>query len=256
MSKQPYIPLYTGDYMQDTRTLPLNVRGAWIEIMIHMWRSEERGVIVGTMPEFAMMMGCMLDEANFAISLLQQKRICDFEIQSDGFIKLICRRMNREAKTAKARSEAGIEGVKAKKAKAIAKANEQAKTKQNTDNDNGIDTDNESTVFKIKDESEKILLEIEGTLQIALNEIYLDQQRMKWPHLDFDFEYRTFCEKVRGAPGHYRNHDKGGITLAFQNQLRNAKHKPKNGKQTDKATEHVAGLMADYELRRGGAPKG
>jgi hypothetical protein len=240
MGKQPYIPLYTGDYMQDTRTLPLNVRGAWIEIMIHMWRSEERGVIVGTMPEFAMMMGCMLDEANFAIGLLQQKKICDHEILPNGFIKLICRRMNREAKTAKVRSEAGKEGAKAKKAKAIASANEQAKTKQNTDNDNAIDNDNE----------------IEDKLKTALNEIYLDQQRIKWQHVDFDFEYRTFCEKVRGAPDHYRNHNKGGITLAFQQQLRFAKHKPKNGKQTDKATEHVAGLMADYELRRGGAPKG
>jgi hypothetical protein len=239
MSKQPYIPLYTGDYMQDTRALPLNVRGAWIELMIHMWRSEERGVITGTIPEFAMMMGCLLDEANFAIGLLEQKKICDFEILPNGFLKLTCRRMVRETKTAKERSKAGTKGVKVKLAKAIAEANEQAKTKQNTDNDNAIDNENE----------------IEELLKTALNEIYLDQQKVKWSHLDFDFEYRTFCEKVRGAPDHYRNHKKDGITLAFQNQLRFAKHKP-NGKPTDKATEHVAGLMADYKQRRGGTPKG
>jgi hypothetical protein len=70
--KQPYIPLYTGDYLKDTRRLPLAARGAWVDLMIFMWDSKERGVLVGTMPEYAMMMSCTLDEANFAIGLLRE----------------------------------------------------------------------------------------------------------------------------------------------------------------------------------------
>lgn len=60
---------------------------------------------------------------------------------------------------------------------------------------------------------------------LELGERYLEQQRIKWPHIDFDFEYRTFCEKVRGSPEHYKSHESGGIRLAFQSQLRNAKSK-------------------------------
>jgi hypothetical protein len=246
MSKQPYIPLYTGDYLQDTRMLPLNVRGAWVELMIHMWRSKERGVIVGTMPEFAMMMGCQFEEANFAIGLLQQKSICDYEIMANGMLKLICRRMVREAKTSIERSEAGKAGVEARKAKAIAKANEQAKTKQNTDNDIGIKTDTE---FKneLKKVEEKIEI-IEDRLTSALDELYIDQQRQKWSHVDFDIELMAFKEKVRGSPDHYKTHDTGGLRLAFQSQLRGAKKKS-NGITSTKGTSRTTSAQisgSDY----------
>lgn len=212
MGKQPYIPLYTGDYMQDTRALPLNVRGAWVELMIHMWRAKERGVVIGTMPEYAMMMGCLLDEANFAIGLLQQKEICDYEVLPNGLLKLICRRMVRETKTSKARSDAGKTGAEVKKAKAIAKANEEAKTQQNTDSD----IDNE------------IAIGIELKLKESLDEIYIDGQRPKWSHIDFDVELMGFQEKVRGSPSKYINRDTEAMRLAFQSQLRGAKRKPES----------------------------
>ncbi len=70
---------------------------------------------------------------------------------------------------------------------------------------------------------------IEDNLKNALNEIYIDQQKSKWPHLNFTLELNSFKEKVRGSPEHYKNHDTGGLRLAFQSQLRNAKHKS-NGK--------------------------
>jgi hypothetical protein len=56
-----------------------------------------------------------------------------------------------------------------------------------------------------------------------LDDIYLEQQKMKWGHIDFDFEYRAFCEKVRGSPEVYQDHQ--DLRLAFQAQLRNAKPK-------------------------------
>jgi uncharacterized protein YdaU (DUF1376 family) len=237
MSKQPYIPLYTGDYLQDTRTLPLAVRGAWVDLMIFMWRSRDRGVLIGTLQEFAQMMSCTFDEANFAIGLLQQKNICDFEVLQNGMTKLICRRMQREAKTAAARSEAGKAGAKARFVKANDEAKPQAKPKQNTDIDNDIATDND----------------IEFIIEQSLNEIYIDQERMKWPHLDFNFELETFRNKVRGSPYEYRSRDSGSIRLAFQYQLRNSKGKPKNGTSKDKSTEHVSKLMEGVKQRYGGA---
>jgi hypothetical protein len=97
---------------------------------------------------------------------------------------------------------------------------------------------------------------VDQTLKTSLDEIYLDQQRMKWPHIDFDFEYRTFCEKVRGSPNHYRNHDTGGMRLAFQSQLRNAKRKThaKSNSKNDR-TEFIANEMAIILAHASGAGK-
>lgn len=74
---------------------------------------------------------------------------------------------------------------------------------------------------------------LDERISSALDELYIDQQRMKWSHIDFDLELFGFVEKVRGSPEHYANHDTAGIRLAFQAQLRSAKRKP-NGKSYNK----------------------
>lgn len=151
MAKQPYIPLYTGDYLKDTRMLPLSVRGAWVDLMIFMWESKERGVLVYTMPEYAMMMSCSLEDANFAIGLLREKGVCDFEVAANGMVRLISRRMVRDAELSKTRSEVGSLGGRPKKeSKPITKT--QTKTKANTDIDNG----NEVGIEIKKQEPKKI----------------------------------------------------------------------------------------------------
>lgn len=101
-----------------------------------------------------------------------------------------------------------------------------------------------STVVEpIESESE---YEIENRLKEAFDEIYVEQQQIKWPHIDFMFEFRSFCEKVRGSPVHYRSHDTGGLRLAFQSQLRNAKPK-KNG--TGKNKQSTADLAQAFAER-------
>jgi hypothetical protein len=87
---------------------------------------------------------------------------------------------------------------------------------------------------------------IEVVLKDALDELYMEQQKMKWPHLDFDFEHRTFCEKVRGSPSEYGNRDTNSIRLAFQYQLRNSKGK-KNGHSKNK--QSTADLAEAFAIR-------
>jgi uncharacterized protein YdaU (DUF1376 family) len=94
--------------------------------------------------------------------------------------------------------------------------------------------------------------DIEFKIEQALNEIYVDQERPKWGHLDFEFELETFRNKVRGSPHEYRSRDSSGIRLAFQYQLRNSKGKPKNGTSKDKSTVHVGNLMEGVKRRYGG----
>jgi hypothetical protein len=83
---------------------------------------------------------------------------------------------------------------------------------------------------------------IENRIKDAFDEIYLEDQQMKWPHLDFKFQYRTFCEKVRGSPDHYRLHTTNGLRLALQKQLRDAKHNHK--------PKHSTGDLADAFAKR------
>lgn len=239
MGRQPYMPLYVGDYIKDTRVLPLSVRGAWVDLILFMWDNPVRGELIGTIEEVARMIGCNTDEAHFALNLLKQKGTADIYLLPTGEFKIISRRMKRDAEISQKRSEAGKNGVEAKREKVFAEAKGPAKHKQNTEYDNEYEID------------------IENKLKGSLDEIYIDQQRSKWQHVNFDFELNSFREKVRGSPVHYANHDTGGIRLAFQSQLRNAKHKTngqhsKNGKQSsgDLAAAFANRVMRDAQEQR------
>jgi hypothetical protein len=85
---------------------------------------------------------------------------------------------------------------------------------------------------------------IEDRIKSAFDSIYLEQQSIKWPHVDFKFEYRSFCEKVRGSPKHYAQHDTGGLRLAFQSQLRNAKPKTNGHSKGKQSTGDLADAFA------------
>lgn len=148
MTKQPYIPLYTGDYLKDTRRLPLEVRGAWVDIMIFMWESKEKGTITGTMEEFALMLGCSFKKANQIIAMLQEKEICDYEITKNGHIKLISRRIVRDVELSKARSKAGKAGAAAKFAGTFAEAKPQANSDIDIDNGISIQKEKEKNVSR------------------------------------------------------------------------------------------------------------
>lgn len=237
MSKQPYIPFYVGDYLKDTRVLPLAVRGAWVDLILFMWDAPVRGELIGTLQEIARMIGCDTSEAKFALDLLNQKKTADIILLTTNEYKIVSRRMKKDAEISAIRSEVGKKGVLSKKNKPFAEPKVQAKPKQNTDIDNDTDYD--------------IELNIKG----AFDEIYIEGQQMKWPHLDFMFEYRTFCEKVRGSPEHYKNHDTGGLRLAFQKQLRESKNK-KNGTSKDKREQHIEGLAADFAAKYGSGNQG
>lgn len=70
------------------------------------------------------------------------------------------------------------------------------------------------------------IIGIEEKIKSSFDEIYLDTQRLHWKHIDFQFEYDAFCNKIRGSPGAYSNHTIDGLRLALQSQLRTSKRKP------------------------------
>lgn len=108
--KQPYIPFYVGDYLTDTRILPLNVRGAWVDLILYMWNNEPKGEISGTYEEYARLIGCSVDEMMFCIDLLNQKKICDCEFVGDKVIKLKSRKIKNIMAISEKRQNAGKMG--------------------------------------------------------------------------------------------------------------------------------------------------
>lgn len=321
MGKQPYIPFYIGDYIKDTRVLPLSVRGAWVDLILFMWDNPVRGEISGTIEEFSRIMSCDPKEAEFALNLLKAKKTADIEISPNGIWKIVSRRMKKDFLISSARSKIGSKGGKNSRFTSQKKLyNEPGYLYIMADDDSpqefkiGISKNPEKRIYgvrrdtgrqrlrivwtlKVSDmgETEDFVLreikskmdgewgtfknqkeaidlvsfasskskaktkqnpeyeseyeiDIENKLKGAFDEIYIEQQSIKWPHIDFDFEYNSFCEKVRGSPDHYANHDSQGIRLAFQAQLRNAKHKKINGNgtYTDKRQANLIDLATSF----------
>ncbi len=142
MGKQPYMPLYVGDWMKDTRVLPMNVRGIWIDLILFMWDNHTRGELIGSVDEIARMVGCAPDEARFALLLLQQKKTADIVLLPSGEFHIVSRRMKRDIEISKIRSVAGKNGVSAKRIKSFAAPFASANLKQNPD----IEYDNDSII--------------------------------------------------------------------------------------------------------------
>jgi uncharacterized protein YdaU (DUF1376 family) len=151
MGKQPYIPFYIGDYLKDTRILPLAVRGAWVDLILFMWDAPVRGELIGTIQEIARLIGCDTSEAKFALDLLKQKNTASIDLLPSGEYKIVSRRMKKDAEISAIRSEVGKKGVEAKKKSNFAEPKAKAKQKQNTEYDNEYDNednnDNELSIW-------------------------------------------------------------------------------------------------------------
>lgn len=117
MAKEPYLKFYMGDYIKDTRILPLNVRGAWADLILFMWDNDPKGEISGTMDDFSRLMCCSVEEANLVIQTLKQRKIFDYHESIDGSIKIVSRKQKEMIKLSETRSKSGKNGGNPKLAK-------------------------------------------------------------------------------------------------------------------------------------------
>ena len=131
MSKQPYIPLYIGDWEQDVNGLSIEAEGAWLKIVFKCWRNE--GSFTAT-PEM-MARICKVSTEKFATILLEWKlgNICEISEHPDGLITVLNRRITKECEISKIRQMSGSKGGSKTSSKRV------AKQQQNTDNDNEYD---------------------------------------------------------------------------------------------------------------------
>lgn len=195
MSKDPAFLFYTNDFLSGIQDLTFDERGQFITLLC---LQHQKGHLSDKLIKLSI--------GNAAADVMAK-----FRQDSAGLwynVRLESEIEKRQAHGEKQRKRA-IEGWEKRKKDTKHKPNESL----------GI-----AVAMPLEDVNEDVN-EIENNLNRALDEIYLDQQKPKWPHIDFDFEVNSFKEKVRGSPEHYRNHDSSGLRLAFQSQLRNAKKK-------------------------------
>ena len=98
MAKLPYFPFYPGDWMQDTRSLSLATKGAWIDILCGLWRSQTRGTLTLPVLGWARLIGATVDQAEQVIEELVKMRICDSVTDRNKEVTITNRRMVREEK--------------------------------------------------------------------------------------------------------------------------------------------------------------
>lgn len=203
MSK-PYMPLMMGDWIRGTRGMKAEVRGVYIDLLIHQYDHgflpndfESLCLIAPELPKVWVSLKDKFEE--FEKGKLQNKKL---EEVRNFFNK---------------QGSNGKKGGRPKKEKPKPNPKPNPKVNPNPNLHNEYDYE----------------YDISLKLKESLDEIYLDQEKMKWPHIDFDFEVNAFMNKVRGSPDHYNTHTTGGLRLALQSQLRNAKRKTNSNKSVE-----------------------
>jgi len=170
----PYISFYVGDYIKSTRVLNLEEKGAWTEILWHIWEHGQSGKIEGNWEDICLIIGCAdLQKCKNIFSKIAAKKVCELifitscDDLSSEVVQIINRRMEREFNLKKVRSEIGSLGGR-KTASNSSKS--LPNTYQTTDNDIEDDIEDE---FKNKTEVQK-----------KLHEFYNFRKQLKKPIID------------------------------------------------------------------------
>lgn len=144
MAKQPYIPLYIGDWERDLNCVSLEAEGAAIKLVFKMWNTPQRGLLSICFSQMAILFKKSEPEARKIFDELRRNNIFDVKVISVDEVEISSRRMLREAHLSKVRSEAGKEGGRPKsESKKQNKSKTKPKAKQIPDNDIDIEDDNE-----------------------------------------------------------------------------------------------------------------
>jgi hypothetical protein len=97
MSKNPYIPLYTGDWLKDpalTICEP-STRGIWMDLICVMHELDRTGELRGTTDKIARLARCSTEQLKSALTELQITGAA-LVTERNGIVTLTNRRMKRE----------------------------------------------------------------------------------------------------------------------------------------------------------------
>lgn len=105
MPKLPFMQFYPADWLLDTRRLSLEAKGAWIELIVALWNSRNRGLLDTNLKETSTLFGTRTDKTRRILDELSHQKICEIEKLENGDLRIISRRMLREEKGRQATAE-------------------------------------------------------------------------------------------------------------------------------------------------------
>lgn len=133
MAKVPYIPLYIGDWEQDTNCLSLQAEAAWLKIIIKMHKDDKSGIYKASTKSLQKLFKCDTNEVQNIICELIDNNIGIIEIDESGMVYTFKnRRMLKEKRISKVRTKAVQNRYKSS-----------SKPLQNTEYDNENDIEDE-----------------------------------------------------------------------------------------------------------------
>lgn len=146
MSKKhdlPAMPFYTGDWFKcpEVRSLPLDYRALWFDMICFMWESTERGVMVKsngkpyTNEEIVRMVGLDNQNSGIWLTYLVNHNVCS--VREDGAI--FSRRMVKDEKIRLIRKKIGEKGGNPK---LLVNQTDKQKVNQIAENENEYEDEN------------------------------------------------------------------------------------------------------------------
>lgn len=110
-AKQPYLPLYTGDWMKDPAVslCEPSTRGIWIDLLCAMHEAGREGKLCGTTEQLARMARCTPAQLSSALTDLSDNGAASIESRN-GKTVVTNFRMVREYRISQERAKAGKKG--------------------------------------------------------------------------------------------------------------------------------------------------
>lgn len=145
MAKIPYIPLYIGDWEQDTNCISLEAEGALLKIIFKLWKADDKGRLLIGFNQLSILLKNSPENCRKIVSELAENGILNVEFRAENSVFFESRRMLKDIAKSLAMSENGRQGGRPKKAnQKQTKSQPKAKEKPNADNEYENDIDNES----------------------------------------------------------------------------------------------------------------
>jgi uncharacterized protein YdaU (DUF1376 family) len=115
MPHLPFFKFFPADWIQDTRILSLDSRGAWIDLLCAMWIAPERGKITWTADQLRQYLGPKADQvvAELIATGMLDSVTCNANVtQCNENVTLISRRMVRESEAYELKKKQTLERVR------------------------------------------------------------------------------------------------------------------------------------------------
>lgn len=107
MGKQPYIPIYIGDWEQDTNMISLEAEAALLKLVFKLWKSKDRGSLQIRFENIVTLFRKGAEMTTKILRELKENEVLNIEFLPDEQVKIESRRMLKDAHISKVNSQNG-----------------------------------------------------------------------------------------------------------------------------------------------------